>query len=564
MIVIRSFVLITFTCSILVSCQNEASAPSEALEVKIRLAEEPDRINPMLSVASIATQIESHIFLPLMEYDPVDLELKPLLVESQPKITRFGESGSAFEYQLREEAVWADGRPVIADDYLFTIKAALNPHSKANAWRGFLSQIDSIAMFPDDPKRFTVFLDQSYILAQPITSNFNIYPKHHYDPDGLLDEYSLSEIRRDSVGGNAQSFGQLFSSVKYTRDSLMGSGPYQLSSWSAGQSLVLKKVRNWWGEALIPAFPEKMIYLFVPDESTATSMLKAGDLDIVSSLSPTVFAELKSDTSITDLSFHTPAIMQYYYLGLNNADIVLKDKNVRRALAHLLDLEKMAEVLMANLATPIAGPIHSSKSYYNEDVKIVPFDKAKAAALLNESGWQDSDDDGTVDKDIDGENIEMELDILVTQKELGRNLARIFKENARSVGININIKSLEWGEILRQVGAQDYDIVAMATRQSPGIDDLYQSWHTSSIGPDGRNISGFGDSISDAIIERIRETGDSDEREMLFDSIQQIIYDEQPLIFLFAPTETVVHRSDLELTVSSRRPGFFENTARRK
>ena len=564
MIIIRSFAFIIFALSILIGCQNESQTSSAALELNIRLAEEPDRINPMLSVASIATQIESHIFLPLMEYDPVDLELKPLLVEGQPKVTKFGENGSSFEYRLRDEASWADGTPVIAEDYLFTIKAALNPHSKANAWRGFLSQIDSIAMDAEDPKRFTVFLDQSYILAQPITSNFNIYPKHHYDPDGLLDEYSLTDIRQDSIGGKAQSFGQQFSSVEFSRNNLMGSGPYELSSWAAGQSLVLKRVKNWWGEGLIPSYPEKMVYLFVPDESTAISMLKAGDLDIVSSLSPTVFAELRSDASTRDLTFHTPAIMQYYYLGLNNADVVLKDKKVRRALAHLLDLEKMSEVLMANLATPIAGPIHSSKSYYNEDVTIVPFDQEKAGALLSEAGWQDTDKDGTIDKDIDGENVELELDILVTQKELGRNLARIFKENAKSVGVNINIKSLEWGEILRQVGAQDYDIVAMATRQSPGIDDLYQSWHTSSIGPDGRNISGFGDSISDSIIERIRETENPDEREMLFDSIQQIIYDEQPLIFLFAPTETVVHRSELELIVSSRRPGFFENTARRK
>lgn len=549
---------------ILSSCQNDQPSDDSPFVVKIRLPDEPDRINPMQSTNSVSTQVEGHIFLPLMEYDPSDLQLKPILVEGPPKSSEFGDKGSRFKYRIADNAVWADGTPVTAEDYLFTLKAALNPHTNANAWRGFLSQIDSVALDPEDNKKFEVFLDESYLLALPITCNFNIYPKHFYDPKGLLDDISLGEIRRDTTIEQAQQFAKDFNDVSYSRDKVLGSGPYKLSSWTAGQSLILEKIGDWWGEDIYPANPDKLVYAIVPDEATAINMIKTGEIDILSAISPNDFAEMRDDTSLQGLSFETPSILQYYYLSLNNDDIILQDVNVRKALAHLLDLEELASVLMADLAKPIAGPIHPSKTYFDPSIKPVAYDVERSKELLEAAGWKDTNGDGTVDKVLEGQRQELDLNILVTQRELGKNLALIFKENAKQAGININVVSQEFGEILRKVGARDFDIAAMATRQSIGIDDMYQGWHTSSIGPDGRNVSGFGDERSDALIEKLRVTEDENKRKELFFEIQSLIYERQPQIFLFAPTQTVIHNSELDMVFSPRRPGYFENTARKK
>ncbi|MDX1685727.1 MAG: ABC transporter substrate-binding protein, partial [Saprospiraceae bacterium] len=370
--------------------------------------------------------------------------------------------------------------------------------------------------------------------------------------------------KKDSIDGNAERFGQQFNQIVYSRDSIMGSGAYRLDSWVLGQSLSLKKKNDWWGNGILEASPDKITYLFVPDEATAITMLKSGDVDLVSSISPTVFADLKKDSAASQLEFHTPKVMQYYYLALNNQNSLLKDKRVRKALAHLLDLEKMSKVLMADLAKPIASPIHSSKTYHNSNLQPIGYDPEKARQLLFESGWSDTDGDGVLENTLNNETEELSLDILVTQKALGRNIARILKENAQEVGIEINIKGQNWGEIVRQINSQDYHIAAMATRQHPGLDDLYQSWHTASIGPDGRNITGFGTARTDSIINILRTTEDAQQRKELFLMIQEIIYEEQPMIFLFSPTETIIHRSDIEIQISSKRPGYFENTAQTK
>ena len=551
---------IFFLVLVVLGCGTDTSQPNDQFEVTVRLDEEPDRIHPMLSTASASTQIENHIFLPLVEYDPVNLELQPILAIGDPEIEKWGENGVQYTFEIRPEAKWSDGKPVTAQDYLFTLKAALNPHSQSTTWRGFLSQIDSVSIATDNLRRFTVYLGNANASSLTVSGNFGLYPRHHYDPDDLLGGYSLSELRRDSIGGPAAAFGQQFNSSTYSRDSVLGSGSYYLASWSSGQSMVLKKSDNWWTDEILPAYPDKITYVIVPDETTAITLLKSGEVDIMSRVSPTVFAELRENDG--DLAFHTPAIMQYYYLALNNDKAVLKDKKVRRALAHLLDLDQLSKILMADLAQPIAGPIHPSKTYFNDKIRPLTYEPGKAVSLLEEAGWSDSNENGTVDKEIQGQVQELSLDILVTQKQLGQNIARILKENAAKVGIEINLVILEWGQILKKIANRDFDIVAMATRQAPGIDDLYQGWHTAGIGPDGRNVCGFGNEQSDQLIERLRETSDEEERTALFNEIQEIIYEEQPMIFLFAPTETIVCRKDLEMVISPRRPGYFETTAR--
>ncbi|MEL6989364.1 MAG: hypothetical protein AAGK97_16250, partial [Bacteroidota bacterium] len=99
--------------------------------IKIRIADEPDRLNPMLAGSANATQIFAHLLQPLVEFDPHTLKESPILVKSLPIETKIQEGpykgGIAFDYEIRDDAVWEDGQAVTIDDYLFTIKAVFSP-----------------------------------------------------------------------------------------------------------------------------------------------------------------------------------------------------------------------------------------------------------------------------------------------------------------------------------------------------------------------------------------------------------------------------------------------------
>ena len=106
----------------------------------------------------------------------------------------------------------------------------------------------------------------------------------------------------------------------------------------------------------------------------------------------------------------------------------------------------------------------------------------------------------------------------------------------------------------------DFELASGGWAASPVPYDPKQIWHTDSYGPGGSNYIGFGNEESDALIEEIRTTMEDDKRHELYLKFQEMIYDEQPYIFLFYATNPIVISKRFNATVSSVRPGFFPNT----
>ena len=127
---------------------------------------------------------------------------------------------------------------------------------------------------------------------------------------------------------------------------------------------------------------------------------------------PEKFIEIKNDENIRQ-NYHLfePVFMQYYCFVFNATNPKLDDKRVRRALAHLLDLDKAIETVMHGLGDRITGPFHPTKAYYHKGLAPLKFDLEKARSLLAGAGWKDTNNNGIIDKSIDGEQVEMTLSI---------------------------------------------------------------------------------------------------------------------------------------------------------
>src|SRR6185436_5530480 len=110
------------------ACKSDKQ--SGGFTLRIRLKEDVDCLHPTLSRSSLATQIEPLIMPPMFEYSMDKIELSPILVSDLPKKTGETDSSSVFEYDILPEAKWDDGSDILASDYEFTVKAALNPYLK--------------------------------------------------------------------------------------------------------------------------------------------------------------------------------------------------------------------------------------------------------------------------------------------------------------------------------------------------------------------------------------------------------------------------------------------------
>jgi ABC-type transport system substrate-binding protein len=556
------------------SCKNGQEVSS--FELALRLPNEPESLHPIFSKSLYAAPIESLILLPVAEYDPISLNYSPVLITAIPLSEKVKEGkhagGKVYKMTFRPEAVWADGKPVTALDYLFTFKAVYNPHVNAGSWRGFMDFISEIVIDPADPKHVSVYMDSTFILGFDGASNFNIYPAHIYDPEQIMSGFTLEELReankvwtpeQDSL---LKRFATRFESPEFFRETVSGSGPYELDQWMTGEYIRLKRKQNWWGDQLkdppllLQAFPSVITYKILLDAAAAEAALKAGEIDLMAEVPVTAFNNLRNDPDWKDkLQFATPAILQVNFIEINTRDSILADVRIRKALAYSLDYDGIVNNVMQGLAEKTIGPIHPDKDYYNKDLKPLSQDVSKSLALIKEAGWTDSNGNGTPDKVINGKREELHLEIKTTNKEEGLAIANVLKENAAKVGFDIAIVIVDPSQLQQDVRQRNFDLMPARVTAYPGLYDPFTVWHSSSDREGGSNRSGFHSSELDQLIEALRTTEDPELMNTYYRKFQEIIYDQQAAIFLYVPFERIAASKRIELKTSPRRPGYFEN-----
>lgn len=560
-------------CCFLPACGKREKDPEL---IVVRLADDPGGLNPLLTRSSLAVQIAQKIFLPLADFDPFTLELVPVLVDSLGNtelVTDGPYTGTrAFSFHILPQASWDDGSPVTAEDYAFTLKTLVLMDLYGISASGMHQVLRGVETDPSDNKRFTVYADPVQTLAELYVSNIPILPAKIYDPDGVMSKYPLGRLLE--MAGNQQdlesktdlaAFAERFAGAGFARDIVSGSGPYRLKEWQSGQYVRLERKAPYWadGQQLqrfsLIAHPKELLYRIIPDEQAAIQALKDGVIDVMGDFSPEQYAALQKDQGLADsVRLYTPDVLQYYFVCLNTRRPALSEFAVRRALAHLMPVESVIDQLFLGLAGRLTGPIHPAKSYYNSDLSPIPYDTEEAIKLLDEAGWTDSNGDGTRDKEIGGQRIELSLELLTSQRKLGQDLALVFQESAAKAGIAIRIRPVDNPTLLTEVSKHQFDMANLAGRFAPGPDELFISWHTAAV-ESGSNFSGFGDQASDSLIIAIQENADPGEKARQYREFQQMVYDRQPVIFLVAPKERIAARASLELEPSVIRPGYFEN-----
>ena len=531
----------------------------------------------MTTVNTYSRSVIEQIHASLMTFDPVSLELVPQLVKSAPEVRGNEDGMISYTYQLREEAAWPDGKPVTAKDVAFSFKAMFNPKVNSAPYRGYFDFIGDIVIYPDEPGKFSVIANKKYILAEPAISNMVVLPEHIFDPEKIMASYQLSDLV-DPVKAEKllksdlalSRFAEQFNGPDFSRkkEFIVGAGPYELDSWEEGNKIVLKRKQNWWADAVVDknssliAYPSEVVFRILKDQKTAATALKAGELDAAGQLDSKDFSELSDNKFVLEqFDLHTPTSANVYYIGINGKNPKLNDKRVRRALAHLIDVDAVIELLYDGYAERLVGPFPKIRPYYHKDLPLIEYDVKKAIALLEEAGWQDSDDDGVFDKMIDGQKVDMELSYLTTQSsEFGSKLSLMFQENASKAKVKVNILSKEFRAISADLSNRDFELVSRAYGLDPLPDDPKQFWHTSSDTPNGSNRWGFGDAESDALIDSIRTTLDETERAVLYKRFQELFYEEQPIIMLFSPKEKIAISKRLKGEPTILKPGFLVNT----
>ena len=279
-------------------------------------------------------------------------------------------------FQLRRDVKFQDGTPLTADDVVFSFERA----AKSKQFRTYTSQAGTARKIDDYTVEFTT--------AAP-------------NPIAHIAIGEIPIMSRAWAAKNNSIEPQDFSSKEPTFASrnAMGSGPFRLVSYEPGVRTVLAKNPDWWGiaDGRYQSNIETIEYRPIASSATRMAALKSGEIDFV--LDPPVqdIAKVKEERDFRVWEGDETRIIA---IALDQArDELLfsdvkgknpfKDKRVRAALYHAIDIEAIRSQVMRGLATPtaIAFPNPKGEGIPAALDKRLAFDPARARALLAEAGY---------------------------------------------------------------------------------------------------------------------------------------------------------------------------------
>lgn len=529
-----------------------------------------DKLNPITSTSAGATYIEDKIFEGLVEMDNNSLlYTKPLLAESLAQISS---DHLEYTFNLRKNTFFSDGSPIDGNNFIFYLKCLKNPFVDCAPLRNYFKDVKKAELVNGDPYMLKITCRQPYFRMELMLNGLRAYPIHHYDPDNIMASYTFEELDnliKESADKDAEEFenalaykfAEYFNGKDISRNPL-GSGPYIFKEWVTDDKIVLERNPDYWGfkaGMTEKGYVAKFVHKTVKDYDAALTGIKSGDLDVMRGLPMEKFMNQTNSRKIANNFnkelFHIPS---YGYIGWNMKNPLFKSKMVRRAMTYLLDRDQIIETLYYNEAQVCKSPIYFKRPEFNAEIEQWPFDPVKAKKILSEEGWIDTDGDGILDKDIDGQKIPFKFTVLSNSgNEIRKQIGLILAENCRKIGIKVDVQQLEWSIFLDQVHAQKFEAIILGWVMSITDPDPYQIWHSTQAKGEGSNSVSFLNDRVDELIEMNRQEFDAEKRIEYMREFQEILHEEQPYTFVYVSKSNMLfHKRFKDAKIYPFRPGY--------
>jgi len=455
---------------------------------------EPSGLISMIAGESASSAITSNIFNSLLKYDK-NLELEGDLVKNW----EISADQKTIVFKLKPDLKWADGKPLTSADVLFTWQAVTDEKTASPYASDF--QLVKKAETPD-PLTFKISYEQAYAPALDSWAGLQILPKH------LL-------------------MGQDLHTTSFAR-SPVGSHYYKLDSWAHGENLKLSKNPN---SVLGQARINQLITRIIPDNSAQFLELMADHIDYMS-LDPIKYSRIipARPELRKKLALYKELGNSYTYMGFNLKHKPFDDARVRRAINHAIDKQEIIDGVYLGLGINIASPYKPGTRWSNPTLKPYPYDPAKARALLKEAGFNDTDDDGILERD--GKPFAFE--IVTNQNKEREKSAVLIQRRLKDVGIDVKIRAIEWASFIsRFIKTGDFDVVVLGW--GLGLDpDQYNIWHSSQQAPGQFNFIGYNNPQADKLLEQGRLELNPDKRMKIYHELSRVLLEDSPIVYLSA------------------------------
>lgn len=516
------------------STDPTSEATAEGGTVKLLYWQAPTTLNPHLSPGSKDREAASPILEPLAAYN-ADEELEPILAAEIPTVENGGisDNSQTVIWKLKEGVLWSDGEAFTADDVVFTYNFITTPEVGATSGE-FYGDVESVEAVDDSTVKITFKGPNPAPLSPFVGGSGMILPEH---------------IFKDYLGANARSAPGNTAPV--------GTNAYQVKEFRAGDTIVYEPNPNFRGEA--PAFDQVEIKGGGDAVSAARAVLQTGEADFAWNVQaePAVLAGLEAGGQ-GEMTYVPKPMMERIYINFSdpNTEVngersqkdtphpFLSEKAVREAIALSIDRETITEQLYGEAGSVATNFLVLPERYTSPNTDY-EYNLEKAAALLDEAGWKDTNGDGVRDKD----GVELSLLFTSSVNPVRQKTQEIIKQNLESIGMSVEIKSVEAGvyfgdstnpDSVNQFNA-DLQLFAFDS-ETPEPDSYMQLYSCDQIAQkenqwSNENSSRYCNPEYDALLEQLGSETDPEKRIDLFVQMNDLLIEDVALIPL-------VQRSD--------------------
>lgn len=491
-----------------VACGGGGGGDEAAAPLILGYTADLQTLNPLVSTDQNANDLIYHLlFTPLVTYDST-YRVRPWLAAGWEL------EGESVVFTLREDVRWHDGEPVTADDVKFTFDMAKDERSGSPLGAVYLADVTGAEVLDAHRIRFTL----ASVGSQPLESFYWApVPRH------LLEGVPPEELSRHPFGRSP-----------------VGSGPYRLIRWQAGEQLVFEGNDAFAPSLGGPPAIGRVLYRIVPERTTLLSEFIRGEVDVYGTIGPSEVERVEGAEGAHVVAF--PWRM-FTYIGWNTRREPFDSAPLRTALALAIDRRELRQAVLGGRGAPASGPIPPWHPLAPQ-LEPLPYAPDSAAAILEALGWRDSDGDGG--RERDGTPLQFSLLTVGTSPVLA-DVAQIVQAQLARVGVLVQPQLLEWQTVLGRHRARDFDAVLTNWVLDNFRVDPRPLFHSDQAAREGSaNRSSYANPAADSLMDLGVTLGEESEARAVWAEFARVLQRDQPVTFLFWNEDLAGLRDGLE------------------
>jgi len=463
----------------------------------LRAAVEPtgfSRIDDRFAEGTMARYTTGTIYETLARVDPSkpDGALLPWLARSWALTDR------SLTLELLHDVGFHDGSAFDAADVRATVAAVLEAKNPTVGLRAALGPISEVVV--ETPDRVVVRYSRgpSPFEVRALLGGVPAMPS-----EALAGPYDVAPIHQHPIG----------------------TGPFRFVRFTPGDRLILERVANHRAPALVDAIHVR----FVKDDTIAAQLWEKGEFDLMTRIPPAHWRAIEHEPWAWK-NYRRFRIDEnaYAWIGWNLKRPVFADVRVRRALAMLYPAEVISKAVELGLERRTTCPFWIDSDSCDPEVRPIPFDPARAKALLDEAGWKDADGDGV--REQGGVRLEFAFLMPTTSARLGKVLP-LFQEQLKNAGVSMTMEPVDGAQLMSRMRAHDFDAAALSWSSPDALSDQWEIFHSSQA-EGGKNYVQYAG--ADELLDRIRTASEPAERKRLERELHRRLFADQPYLFLTA------------------------------